>query len=77
MSLSLLIALLTILLPFTALGQKLFGFEQTDLAKLITIFAIVFGYFITTDLVKLFYLHFMGNGNSRKHKHVRAYKSRH
>ena len=69
LALSLIIGIITILLPFTALGRDLFHFERTDAHKLLIVGIIVVIYFITTDAVKLLYLHLTGNGNhTRNHR---------
>jgi len=53
--LSFMIVLITISLPFTTLGQRLFKFTPPRLEHLLLIFGIVIIYFIFTETVKLLY----------------------
>ncbi len=76
MSLSLIVGIITIILPFTTLGQEVFQFQPSDGGKLALIAAIVVAYFITTDIIKLLYLHFAGNG-SISHKKTTKFHSTH
>ena len=52
---SLLILIITITLPFTALGQNFFHFVPPTVANLLLIIAIVFVYFICSEAGKLLY----------------------
>lgn len=53
--LSIIVAIITVTLPFTGIGQKVFGFQPTDSTKLGIISLLVLSYFITTDIVKVLY----------------------
>ncbi len=61
-------------LPFSKIGQEVFHFEVTDMHRLLIVGAIVLGYFLTTDMVKLLYFAMTGNGNLQqkctKTKHI-------
>jgi len=47
--------IVTIALPYTAIGQKIFHFTPPTAAHLLIILAIVSAYFIVSEIVKLFY----------------------
>ena len=68
MALSLIVGAITIALPFTAIGQKVFHFQTTDLHTLLIVGAIVLAYFLTTDAVKLSYFALSGNANFKRKK---------
>ena len=45
----------TIILPYTAIGQKIFYFTPPTITHLFIILGIVLAYFIVSEIVKLFY----------------------
>jgi Mg2+-importing ATPase len=60
--LALLVASITIILPFTHIGQTWFHFDKPSIPHLQIIGAIVLAYFVTTEIVKLLYVRLSGNG---------------
>jgi len=56
-SITLLALLLTIFIPLTQFG-KIFHFVTPSIFSLLTIFGLVFAYFIATEIVKLVYYHY-------------------
>jgi Mg2+-importing ATPase len=64
-------AILTVGIPFTAFGHNIFSFTSLSLNNLIIIFAIVIGYLITTEIIKLIYYKIVNN-NPRKRLHSKA-----
>lgn len=66
LTLSVTVALITIALPFTTFGQRVFQFETTTLPRLSIVALIVVSYFITNELVKLLYFRLTGNGTIKK-----------
>ncbi len=74
MALSLIVACVTVALPFTKIGQEVFLFEVTDMHRLLIVGTIVLCYFLTTDMVKLLYFAMTGNGNlyHKSTKHIRT-----
>ncbi len=55
---SALAALVTVVLPFSALGQNIFKFTHPEAKNLFLIFGIIFVYFATSETVKLLYYKF-------------------
>jgi Mg2+-importing ATPase len=56
-------SLATIVLPFTRLGQLLFGFQPLSWARILLIILLVVAYFVTTEVVKLYYFKFSNNSD--------------
>ena len=57
-SLSLLVAAITILLPFTGFGREIFHFVRPPLSPFLLILIIVFGYFALSEIAKLIYFRY-------------------
>jgi len=57
--LTVLIFFVTVIFPFTALGQNFFHFIKPTFGQLTLIFMIVGLYFITTELVKIYYYRYL------------------
>ncbi len=57
----------TITLPFTSFGQKIFNFVKPEINHLWLIFGVAAAYFVITESVKLIYHHFL-NHNYKKQK---------
>lgn len=69
LSLSVIVAIITISLPFTTLGKRVFLFEATNFTRLGIVFLIVIAYFITNEVVKLLYFHFTATHREKTKKH--------
>lgn len=54
------VAIITVLLPFTYIGQRYFHFVPISIDSLVTLGAIGVGYFFTTDMVKVLCQKFYG-----------------
>lgn len=67
-ALSFIAGITAICLPFTSLGQKVLQLMPLSMHNLLTIGAVVAAYFVTTELVKLFYYR-NGNHNHKTLKH--------
>ncbi|MFA6027602.1 MAG: magnesium-translocating P-type ATPase [Patescibacteria group bacterium] len=51
----------TIIMPYTGLGESLFKFHPPTLNHLLIIFGVVLSYFVVTETIKIFYYRFTGN----------------
>lgn len=56
-------ALLTVVIPFSDFGHRVFGFVSPTSAHLVIIFVIVFVYFLVSEAVKRFYYHHFSVSN--------------
>lgn len=59
----------TIVIPYTKIGQEIFSFTPPSMMNMTLILALVAAYFISTEAAKLFYYQFMGEKHLNKHKH--------
>jgi Mg2+-importing ATPase len=59
--------LITIVLPFTFWGDKVFHFIRPDIHSLLIVFALIGSYFILSEIAKLFYFRFWMNKKQIKH----------
>ena len=68
-SLAIIAGIISVSLPFTGLGQNILQLIPLSMHNLLIIGAVVTAYFITTELVKLFYYR---NGNNHNHKNIKS-----
>jgi Mg2+-importing ATPase len=52
----------TLIIPYTAIGVRLFKFHPPSLAHLVTLLTLVAIYFVSTEAIKLFYYRFKTSG---------------
>ncbi len=62
--LSIIVGILTIIIPFTEIGQTVFKFTPPATRHLIWIISLVIIYFALTEIVKLFYYRFSDHKNN-------------
>lgn len=62
LSLAFVAGVVTVIFPYTAFGQRVFGFVAPTSAHLILIFGIVIVYFFISEIIKLMYYKQEGNG---------------
>jgi P-type Mg2+ transporter len=55
------VSIITVILPYTRIGHRIFGFVSPRLFDLFIIFSIVITYFFVTESVKLKYYQYIGN----------------
>ena len=63
---SFLICLVTIALPFTKLGREIFFFTPPSITALFSVFGLIFAYFVSSEIIKLIYLHYWQRKNNIK-----------
>lgn len=64
--LTLLAIIITVVLPFTDVGQTIFKFHKPTMNNLLIIFAVVAVYFVCTETVKLYYYKTLNNYAKKK-----------
>lgn len=74
LSISITVACITILLPFTYWGHTIFKFKAPTAQDILAISVIVIAYFFTTELVKLLYNHYVTTSPKNHKKHHRSLK---
>ncbi len=74
-SLAILASALALVLPYTALGQRLFSFITPSAYDVALVIVIVLAYFITNEIIKLFYYYYRNSTQQKNHnqqRHARA-----
>ena len=66
------ITLVTVILPFTYVGHRIFGFISPTSSQLLSLFVIIVVYFFISEAVKLKYYHYIDNGHKKKASAVSA-----
>jgi len=59
--------LITIILPFTLWGGKVFHFVRPNIHSLLIVFVLIGSYFVLSEIAKLFYFRFWMNRKQNKH----------
>lgn len=72
LSLALLVLSVVVVLPFTALGQNVFQFQQPSIQLLLLVLVLAAAYFVTTEMVKRFFNHSFDTRRLIHAKHNRA-----
>lgn len=63
--LTILAALITVIIPYSGLGQQVFGFIRPSANHMIIILVVVVTYFVISEMVKLLYYKFFDNKNTQ------------